>query len=179
MANFKKLSKQSVDKMKQHLLEVEKIAKEELGIDNVLYNERYMEILIADVLGHSYNLDTQGGDAYEADIQKETEYKSINLRNKSGGGSFQFHWLSDNKMEKYSSNENVYCVERDGVTIKEILKVPMSKILKELVSKSSGSKSISAHKSFSKKSLIKKYNAETIFNQTNSAGDTINTTTTV
>ena len=141
------MNKGSILKIKNHLKEAEKIAEEELGISNIFYNEGFIELFMADDLNHKWNSETQGGDAYEMD-ESPTEYKAVNTRSKSKG-SYQFHWLSDKKVKKYSETKNMYFATRDGVSITEIYKLPTEKLLSKIEEKSTGGKSISGHVSFS------------------------------
>jgi hypothetical protein len=143
----------AVKDIHSHLLEAEKIAKEILGLNNIFYNEQFYELFTAAELGHKYGNDTQGGDGFEVDINKPTEYKAINLRSK-GNGSFQFHWLSENKIRKYRQTENMYFVLRDGVTPKEIYKISTEKIMPYLDENATGSKDIGGHSSFSIDKMI-------------------------
>lgn len=53
----------SVSKIQKLLEEAQQIAKNELGLENIFYNERFIELFIADKLGHEYGNNTQGGDA--------------------------------------------------------------------------------------------------------------------
>ena len=150
---------ESVKKIHSLLLEAEKIAKDNLDLDNIFYNERFIELFMSTELGHEYGNNTQGGDAFEIDISKPTEYKAINTRNKTGKGSFQFHWLSENKVKKYKETENMYFCVRDGVTIKEIYKVPTEKVSPYLDKNATGSDDIGGHTSFSVVKLINELGA--------------------
>jgi hypothetical protein len=132
-------------------LAAQKIAKDELGLDNIFYNERFIELFIADRLGHKYGNNTQGGDAIEK--ERPTEYKAINTRSKSGKGTFQFHWLSDKKIEKYKETKNMYFAIRDGITILRIYRVATKQIMERVDKKATGSKDIRGHASFSEKTL--------------------------
>tara|TARA_B100000424_G_scaffold85972_1_gene64290 strand:- start:2465 stop:2944 length:480 start_codon:yes stop_codon:yes gene_type:complete len=154
--------KDAVKKIHNLLLEAQNIAKDELDLDNIFYNERFIELFMSEKLGHEYGNATQGGDAFETDINMPTEYKAINLRNKTGKGSFQFHWLSESKISKYKETANMYFAVRDGVTIKEIYKVPTKKVSPYLDKKATGSKSINGHTSFSVDKLIDELGAERI-----------------
>lgn len=143
----------AVDRIHSLLLEAEKIAKDNLDLDNIFYNERFVELFTAAELDHEYGNNTQGGDALEVDINKPTEYKAINTRSK-GTGSFQFHWLSENKIKKYRQTENMYFIMRDGVTPKEIYQVSTEKIMPYLDKNATGSKDIDGHSSFTIDKLI-------------------------
>ena len=144
---------EAVKKIHSLLLEAQNVAKDELDLDNIFYNERFIELFMSEELGHEYGNNTQGGDAFELDINKPTEYKAINLRSK-GKGSFQFHWLSNKKIKKYKETENMYFSVRDGVTIKEIYKVPTEKVSPYLDKNATGSDDIGGHTSFSVEKLI-------------------------
>ena len=96
---------EAIKQIQSLLQEAEQIAKDELGLDNIFYNERFVEMFMANHLGHEYGNNTQGGDALDA-TETPTEYKAINLRSKSKG-TFQFHWLSKNKIKKYAQTLNL------------------------------------------------------------------------
>lgn len=137
----------SLDKIQYHLLEAEKIAKEELKVDNIFYNEGFIEAFIADKLQHKWNKETQGGDAFELD-GVPTEYKAINTASK-GKGSYQFHWLSENKMNKLKSTNNMFFARRHGVTLTDIYKIKTSNLIDKIEAKCTNSKSTNGHVSFS------------------------------
>jgi len=154
--------KTAIEKIQFHLEEAQQIAKEELGLNNIFYNERYLEMFIADKLGHEYGNNTQGGDAIDKN-GNPTEYKAINLRNKSKKGTFQFHWLSENKMKKYAQTDKMYFAVRDGVTLLKIYELPTTTLMPLLEAKSSGSKSINAHFGFDESKLLNEYKAKLIY----------------
>lgn len=154
---------ESVKKIENLLKQAEKIAKNELGLDNIFYNERFIELFTASKLNHSYGNNTQGGDAYEIDIQKPTEYKAINLRNKSKNASFQFHWLSNKKVEKYKQTDNMYFIVRDGVTIQKIYKVKSKNVFPYIDKNSTGSNSINGHVGFNENKVLNILKGELIY----------------
>lgn len=75
---------------------------------------------------------------YDTNKKRPVEYKAINERSKSGKGSFQFHWLSENKIKGYAETEDMYFAIRDGVTLKKIYQVPTTDVIPYLKSKSTG-----------------------------------------
>ena len=119
-----------IQQMAEHIKSAYDIAKS-IGVRNLFYNEGYVDLLIADTLGHHYNVETQGPDAY-GDGADWCEYKTINAKpGKDGkpswkGGTFQFHWLSRAKILKYEKTDTFYFVLRDGVELKEIWSLPWS-----------------------------------------------------
>ena len=151
---------EAINKIQELLQQAEAIAKDELGLDNIFYNERFVEMFMAHKLGHSYGNNTQGGDALDAN-NKPVEYKAINRRSK-GTGTFQFHWLSDNKIKKYAATDNMYFAIRDGVSIEKIYEVPTSRIMPILEAKASGDSSINGHAGFNEKRLIEELDAKEI-----------------
>lgn len=156
-----------VSKIEKHLQEAERIAKEELGLNNIFYNERFIELFTSSKLSHKYGNDTQGGDAFEIDINKPTEYKAINLRNKGNTASFQFHWLSENKIKKYKETENMYFIVRDGVTIKKIYKVLSKNVFPYIDKNATGSDSINGHVGFNEKKVIDVLKGEVVYESKN------------
>ena len=142
----------ALEKIKYHLREAERIGEEELGANNIFYNEGFIEAFMADNLNHVWNTDTQGGDAFEDD-GTPTEYKAINTRSKSKG-SFQFHWLSDNKMEKLHRTNNMYFARRAGVMVDEIYKVGTPRLIDKISEKATKSKSTNGHVGFSFKQIL-------------------------
>lgn len=151
-----------VDKIQRLLQEAERIAQTELGLTNIYYNERFIELFTSHLLGHTYGNNTQGGDALEPS-GLPTEYKAINLRSKTKKGTFQFHWLSKNKLKKYKQTENMYFVIRDGVTISRIYQVPTKNILPLLERKSTHSKNIGGHAGFDVKKMLENYGGKQVF----------------
>ena len=141
-----------IEQITNLITEADKIAKDN-GVENLFYNEMFMELIVASKLGHTWTPHTQGGDAHEADTQSPTEYKLINVRSKSAG-SYQFHWLSNDKMSELSKTQNMYFGRRDGVELLEVYKVPTSTILPLIAEKATGSDSIDGHKSFSHKKIL-------------------------
>jgi len=116
--------------MTEHIRSAYDIANS-MGIRNLFYNEGYVDLLIADALGHTYNTATQGPDGFSVNGDW-CEYKTINAKpGKDGkpswsGGTFQFHWLSKSKIEKYEKTDSFYFVLRDGVDLMEIWSLPSS-----------------------------------------------------
>ena len=153
----------AIQKIQSLLQEAEQIAKEELDLDNIFYNERFVEMFMANHLGHEYGNNTQGGDALDA-TETPTEYKAINLRSKSAG-TFQFHWLSENKIKKYGQTNNMYFAIRDGVTIKKIYEVPTETIMPILEGKATGGKSINGHAGFNEKKLVEQLKAKLVYGE--------------
>ena len=154
---------EAIKQIQSLLQEAEQIAKDELGLDNIFYNERFVEMFMANHLGHEYGNNTQGGDALDA-TETPTEYKAINLRSKSAG-TFQFHWLSENKIKKYGQTNNMYFAIRDGVTIKKIYEVPTETIMPILEGKATGGKSINGHAGFNEKKLVEQLKAKLVYGE--------------
>jgi len=108
---------------------------EELKIDNILYNEKYIEIILADLLAHDINKETQGADAFDGDIW--IDYKTANLatpsvrKQKNPKVTFQFHWISKEKLEKCKKCI-FYCAIRENAKILKVYKVPYQMIQAEL-----------------------------------------------
>ena len=150
-----------INQISELLVMADSIARDN-NVDNLFYNEMFMELIMADKLGHNWESHTQGGDAIEVASNKPTEYKIINLRNKSGTGSYQFHWLSNDKMRELSKTENMYFAKRDGIEIVEVLKLPTKTILPLIAEKATGSDSIHGHKAFAH-STIKKMGGEIVY----------------
>jgi hypothetical protein len=120
----------------------------ELKIKNLLYYEGYVDLMIAFCLGHKYNIETQGADAIDSD-GKLVEYKCIVKKDMGYTGSFQFHWLSKNKISKYSECAHFYFAWRDGFTIEKIIKVETSILMPAIIAKASVDGTTAGHKSFS------------------------------
>lgn len=120
----------NITEMIDHIRGALRIA-DKMGVRNLFYNEGYVDLLISNALGHTYNTATQGPDGY-SEGGDWCEYKTINAKpGKDGGpswkgGSFQFHWLSKSKIEKYEKTDAFYFVLRDGVDLREIWSLPSS-----------------------------------------------------
>jgi len=99
----------------------------ELGDPMILYNERYVEYLIAAKLGHWKDEQTQGADAYN-EKGLPVEYKSINLDSKGPvkNKCWQWHWNKQSKLEKLKQVDQIFCATRRGATIEEIYELPVS-----------------------------------------------------
>ena len=147
------MNKKKIDKIYSLLKQAEDIAMTE-GYGNIFYNEQFIELFTANKINERWNTETQGGDAFDSG-GNPTEYKAINMRSK-GKGSFQFHWLSEKKIEKYKQCKTMNFIIRDGITIKEIYELPTSKLIGLIEEKATGSKDISGHKSFSLDDIIRK-----------------------
>ena len=72
----------TVSKIQSLLEEAQQLAKDELGLENIFYNERFIELFIADKLGHEYGNNTQGGDAFDTNpkLVLERKYFTINIK---------------------------------------------------------------------------------------------------
>jgi hypothetical protein len=85
-----------IPKNKKRILEIISKLKEgvelakSLQIRNLLYNEAYVDLMIAACLDHKYNIRTQDGDALDRE-DNPVEYKCIVKKNGVYSGSFQFH----------------------------------------------------------------------------------------
>ena len=149
--------KNNIEKIRLLIERASNLAEQE-GLGNIFYNEQYVEVLAASILGHTYN-PGQGEDANNNG--DKFEYKSINLANKSKG-TFQFHWLSKEKLEKYSKIKYFFFILRKNASIEKIYRLKGSAILDDLflIAKKKGtldgSKKIHAHKSFSLSTILKK-----------------------
>lgn len=144
----------SIPKNKERILQIISKLKDgveianNLQIRNLLYNEGYVDLMIAVCLGHKYNIETQGGDALDAE-NKPVEYKCIVKKNGVYSGSFQFHWLSKEKISKYNQCAHFYFAWRDGFEIEKIIKVPKDVLMPEIIKKAGPGGSTAGHKSFS------------------------------
>ena len=49
---------EAIQQIQSLLQEAEQIAKEDLGLDNIFYNERFVEMFMANHLGHEYGNNT-------------------------------------------------------------------------------------------------------------------------
>lgn len=156
---------------------IRKIAKK-YNYGNILYNEGYLPVMVCNLLKIKYNT-TQDPDAFDG--LDWVEIKSINTNSKSGKGSFQFHWLSKEKVLKYKKTKYILFVVRFDEDIIEIYKLDTKKIINDLIkiqeiSENKRSiledagiikrKNIDGHKSYSIKK-IKELGAELIWNKTN------------
>jgi len=170
-----------VKRIKKHIVDAEVLASA-IGVENLFYNEQYVELLMASILGHTYNTETRGFDAYNNGAA--IEYKSINMADlndktisKKNKGSFQFHWISKDKLDAYSKVSKVYFSIRKGAEIKEIWSLPMAAIYPDLMGKYNEAekkrniliekgviknKNIDAHKSYTL-NTIKKLGAKRAF----------------
>ena len=161
----------SIPKNKERILQIISKLKEgveiskELQIRNLLYNEAYVDLMIAVCLGHKYNIKTQDGDALDAE-GNPVEYKCIVKKNGVYSGSFQFHWLSKEKIAKYNQCTHFYFAWRDGFEIEKIINVPRDVLMPEIIKKAGPRGSTAGHKSFSSttiENLVKTRQAEIVY----------------
>jgi len=144
----------SIPKNKKRILTIISKLKEgveiakELRIKNLLYNEAYVDLMIAVYLNHKYNMETQDGDALDTE-GNPVEYKCVLKKNGVYSGSFQFHWLSKEKIAKYNQCTHFYFAWRDGFEIEKIIKVPRDVLMPEIIKKAGPGGSTAGHKSFS------------------------------
>ena len=151
-----------VNRIEKLLEEAQNIAREELQLNNIFYNERYVEMMMADILGQKYGNNTQGGDAVD-EYGDPVEYIAINLTNLRGKGSFQFHWLSENKIKKYGRTRNMYFAIRNGVIIEKIYELNTDVLMPFLLEKSTGGKSINGHFGFKEERLVNEFKAKLVY----------------
>lgn len=160
--DVKSVTKSKVTMVSYYLKRAQEVAYT-IGVRNLFYNEQYVELIVAELLGHTYNTLTRGADAHDGG-GNPVEYKAINLST-TPRGSFQFHWLSKNKLDSYGSMKDIYFILRYDSAIEEIWKLPMSTIFSDLVEKyekaetdrimlntisnDNKNKNINAHKSYS------------------------------
>jgi hypothetical protein len=132
------------DKVKEMTLLLSRVYEiaDELGYDNIFYNEGFAEFLLAEKLGHTWNHKTQGPDAWLPNLEA-AEYKTA-----KPGGSFQFHWLSEKKMQRIQEIQWVYFAVRDRLTFTNIRRIRMEKLV-PLLEQASAIKGGSSHRSFS------------------------------
>ena len=152
-----------VKEIADKLTEVSYIASQHLNINNIFYNEKFTEVIVAQILGHEINLGTRDPDAFDG--EKWIEYKSINLSTE-GPKSFQFHWLSNAKLLKFKKLDSIYFIIRDNAIILEIWKLNASVFVEDMEKTAKKSeaerillgkaKNINAHKSYSLDAIKKK-----------------------
>tara|TARA_Y100000310_G_scaffold95193_2_gene93038 strand:+ start:4176 stop:4652 length:477 start_codon:yes stop_codon:yes gene_type:complete len=95
-----------------------------LGDPMIMYNERYLEYLMADKLGHTKDEHTQGADAYN-DKGLPVEYKTFNLDSKSNNRCWQWHWNKEKKLKKLKEINQIFCGTRRGEEIIDIYEMPV------------------------------------------------------
>ena len=127
----------------------------QLGFPNILYNEQYKELEISNKLGHKYH-EGQGPDAIN-EVGEACEYKTM-----SGyKGSFQYHWISQEKLDKLKNTPHHYYAiyEKDTGILSKIYYIHIDHIIGEIESaflkgeedriRLNKPKNTGAHKSFS------------------------------
>ena len=113
-----------IDKLKEAVNIVYHVGLD-LGDPMIMYNERYLEYLMANILGHTKDEHTQGADAYN-ERGLPVEYKTINLDSKSGKGYWQWHWNKPSKLAKLREVDEIFCATRRGADFVDIYKLPVS-----------------------------------------------------
>jgi hypothetical protein len=140
----------NIDELEKGLDLIRKFC-EENGIKDVLYNQKYLEIMAAKRHGMVYNPDPQGADATNPATGGDVEIKCCRE-----GGSWQFHWLSNNKMNKLKKTEQMILAVHNNYQILRSYQLNPSQCndIKLLIEqKATGTSSIGGHKSFSEKQL--------------------------
>ena len=136
----------------EFILHIENAMKEiitifkDLGVKNPFHNSKWLEVIASLRLKQRCNVGTQGNDAIDNE-NNEVEHKSILGRS----ASFQWHWLSDSKIQKISQT-SIHCFSirnEETEMIDEIYKLETSKLLPLIKEKATNSKKISGHKSLS------------------------------
>ncbi|MBI2968962.1 MAG: hypothetical protein HYY40_14265 [Bacteroidetes bacterium] len=136
-----------------------------MAIKNLLYNEGYVDLLIATCLGHKYNIGTQGADALDKH-NNPVEYKCVAKKEDKYTGSFQFHWLSKNKVKKYRKCSHFYFAWRDGFEVEKIIRVKQKVLMNQIIRKKGRKGSTAGHKSFGCKfieDLVEKKKARIVY----------------
>jgi len=143
-----------INQLQELLNRIENISQE-LGINDIFRNKKFIEVIAANLLGHKVNNKPGGCDAWEIidGVKYPTEYKSCDCSNDKG--SFQFHWLSNNVMETYKETKNIYFIGRIGVNIEYIFTIPTHKLVYLIEEKATGDNTYNARKAFTIKKLKK------------------------
>jgi hypothetical protein len=114
-----------IAKIRSMINEVFEISQE-LGLGNIFINEGFMELFLAEELGHTWNHRTQGVDAFVPDEEAGAEYKMRSSPN----GYFQFHCLSPRKLDRLAENTSwVYFVTREQTEFTEIWRISMDALI--------------------------------------------------
>jgi len=141
-------TKEKIDLVISKLKEGVEIASDEFEISNLLYNESYVSLMIASVLGHQCSITTQGSDAMDEN-DNPVEYKFVSKREGTYTGlSFQFHWLSTEKIAKYQLCTHFYFAWRNQFEIEKIIRVNRELLMEEIEAKAPVDGSTGGHKSF-------------------------------
>ncbi len=133
-----------------------KCRAKQLGLHNLFYNEQYKELEIALTLGHTYN-EGQGADAFLNNGEK-CEYKSISKRT----GSFQYHWLSPDKLEKIKYNTHNYFAVYENDKLKEIFYLHVDVLMPHFEMAVNNNPNKWSHKCFSLRAL-RDMDAESVY----------------
>ena len=101
-----------------------------LGFPNILYNEQYKELEISITLGHKYN-EGQGPDATN-EVGEKCEYKTMTGEK----GSFQYHWISREKIDKLRDTPHHYYAIYEKTTgiLSKIYYIHIDQIIGEIES---------------------------------------------
>ena len=108
-------------------------------------------MVAAAILSHNCNIGTRGPDALNEQLDF-TEYKSAEQ-----GGSYQFHWLSANSIASVKAVRQMIAIVRSGAELKQMLNLVgdvWDKVSAGVISKSTNTADISAHKSFTLDHLL-------------------------
>ncbi len=157
------------DEVQKQLLKAQEIANTltdnqniQAHLTNLFYNESFFELFVAKKLDHIWNSETQGIDATSTNSTLYYEYKTVKKKGDYKGLSFQFHWLSQTKVDQYQNIHKFYLIWREVLEIDMIIEVDPkfiidknSTLINKIQSQKTGSKSKKAG-SKSKKAGSKK-----------------------
>lgn len=136
-----------VAKLRKHIQSAYELA-EQLELGNIFYNEGFAEFFLAQDLGHTWNTKTQGPDGFDP-IGHPVEYKMRSANDVS----FQFHWLSDEKIARLSETEFVYFATRNQTEFTGIYCIKMKDLMPSLLENRKTDRS-GGHRSYSLNTLI-------------------------
>ncbi len=131
--------------------EAQKIAKDELNIENILQPGIIKELIIADVLGHTLIPKKHLSDAKDNQGNFYEYLTSINRKNviSNKGSSFQIDRLTPTNLDRIKRNAAFYfAFFENHLTVEEIYCVKTEEVLKETMRQLTACKNQIAHVNF-------------------------------
>ncbi len=113
-----------VNELEQLVKGIYEYGFDKYGMD-IITDSNFLEILAAEKLGHQWNTEKYGGDAWDAD-GNPVEYKNTSINNPGG----TFH--TDYNVEKYTKIKDFYILVRDNGIVTHVYKGKSSSIIDKL-----------------------------------------------
>jgi len=144
------MSEEKIGQIIQDLVEAQKLARSEFGVENILQPGIVKELIMARILGHKPLHKKRDPDAVDSEGNCFEYLTSIIRTTRSNkGSSFQIDRVTSRNLRRITRNKCFYFgFFRDNLTIHEIWKVETSVVLEEVNRQLRSCKNRIAHVNF-------------------------------